>query len=299
MYTGNPNYNCADNGADENCQIDPCGNAVLSSAGSSMEPAYYVLESMTHLRQYFKALEISFVNAGIQAALVKDNWAYTYYVDKDDFSTTAISILLIAVVTVINIVAAFAGPAGWVAMTASAAAAAAGGMLFMDRIVATQQKADDTPKKSAQIGATLASIFQQGMTSFTQANNVLMKGLPYGTEDIRGYISGGAYLNGPNPNTTEITQTANTLLASAAINQLWKQQKIFIMGGGPCDDSGGIGQGPQEAKLCKNNQAWYLFYWQEYLGGIYLGKKKWGNVAAPPGMDSLASEGLTIQVFEA
>jgi len=148
----------------------------------------------------------------------------------------------------------------------------------------------------AQIGATLASLFQQGMTYFTQANNALMKGLPFGNQDIRGYLSGGAYLTGPNPNITAITQTANTLLASAAINQLWKHQKIFIIGGGPCDDSGGIGAGPQEAKLCKNNQAWYLFYWQEYLGHIELGKKQWGNVAAPPGMDTLAGQGITIQV---
>ena len=297
MYTGNPNYNCQDNGADGNCEVDPCNNAVLTSAGSSMVPAYYVLESMTHLLQYFKALEEAFVNAGIQAALVKDNWAYTYYVDKNDFSSTEISVLIIALTTVINIVAAFAGPLGeGIAMGITAAAAAGSGLLYADRIMATAPHENDTPLKAAQMGATLASLFQQGMASFTQANNLLMKGSQYGNQDIRGYISGGAYLTGPNPNITAITQTADTLLASVAINQLWKQQKIFIMGGGPCDDSGGIGNGPQEAKLCRNNQAWYLFYWQEYLGQIHLGKKQWGNVAAPPGMDSLASQGITVQV---
>ena len=299
MYTGNPNYDCQDNGADDNCQVDPCGNAVLNSAGSSMQPAYYVLKSMTHLRQYFKALEEAFVNAGIQAALVKDNWAYTYYVDKNDFSSTELSILIIALTTVINIVAAFACPLGEAAaMSVNAAAAAGGGLLYIDRFLSAPENSDDTPKKAAQMGATLASLFQKGMASFTQANNVLMKGLQFGNQDIRGYLSGGAYLTGPNPNISAITQTAETLLASVAINQLWKQQKIFIMGGGPCDDSGGIGNGPQEAKLCKNNQAWYLFYWQEYLGQIHLGKKQWGNVAAPPGMDTLASQGITVQVIQ-
>ena len=297
MYTGNANFNCQDNGADDNCEVSLCNNPVLNAAGSSMQPAYYILQSLAHFRGYFKALEAAFVNAGIQAALVKDSWAYTYYTDKDDFSTVDMRLLILGISTVMNIAAAFAGPLGeGIAMAINAGVAASGGLLFVDSTLATQQKADDTPKKSAQMGATLASLFQQAMTYFTQANNILMKGQTFGGYDIRSYLAGGAYLNGPNPNITALTETANTLLASVAINQLWKKQKIFIMGGGPCDDSGGIGAGPQEAKLCRNGQAWYLFYWQEYLGGLHLGKKQWGNVAAPPGMDTLAGQGITVQV---
>ena len=297
MYTGDPNFNCYDNAADSNCEVDPCNNPVLNAAASSMVPAYYVLESLTHLRQYYLALEKAFVNAGITAALTKDDWAYTYYVDKNDFSNTEISILIIALTTVLNVLAAFAGPLGEAAaMGIQASVAAVSGALFADRILESTVGQDDTPKKAAQIGATMATWFQQGMTTFTQGNNILMKGLQYGGEDVRSYIADGAYLTGPNPNITAVTQTANTLLASVAINQLWKDQKIYIMGGGPCDDSGGIGSGPQEAKLCKNGQAWYVFYWQEYLGQIHLGKKQWGNVAALPGVADLANEGLTIQV---
>ena len=33
------------------------------------------------------------------------------------------------------------------------------------------------------------------------------------------------------------------------------------MGGGACGDGQGIGSGPQNYSVCRNGQAWYLYYW--------------------------------------
>ena len=88
------------------------------------------------------------------------------------------------------------------------------------------------------------------------------------------------------------------MFMTTTINYLYKQQKIFIVGGGPCNDTGGIGTGPQESKYCRDGKAWYLFFWKEY-GGFNLGKKEWGDVESPPGVDQLSTGdygNLTVQV---
>ena len=144
------------------------------------------------------------------------------------------------------------------------------------------------------MGAQLATAFVDSITNFISANNELMSGQSYlSTGDIRTYLDSGAFVNFQGVDEEAVIAKSRDMLASIAINYLWKQQKIFIMGGGPCDDSGGIGQGPQNAKLCRNGQAWYLFFWREY-GGIHLfSKKQWGNVDVPPGFPQLGTGDYT------
>lgn len=157
---------------------------------------------------------------------------------------------------------------------------------------------DDTFEKSADLGGILGSIVVDSLKSFTTANNQLMGGQSYGDADIRSYLSGGAFLAYPGVDKNAVTDAMTNMLVGVSINQLYRTQKIFIMGGGACDDNQGIGSGPQEATVCRNGQAWYLYYWQEN-DVISTTSHQWGWVASPPGADQLgqgAYSGVSVQV---
>lgn len=125
------------------------------------------------------------------------------------------------------------------------------------------------------------------MKSFTSANNDLMAGKNYqNTGDIKSYLSGGAFVDFGGVDKNSVIDVMNKFLLGNAVNQLWRQQKIFILGGGNCGDGQGIGSGPQEYSICRDGKAWYLYYWHEG-NGDFLSEKQWGYVTNPPGADKL------------
>ena len=157
---------------------------------------------------------------------------------------------------------------------------------------------DDTFEKSADLGGILGSIVVDSLKSFTTANNQLMSGQSYGNADIRSYLSGGAFLSYPGVDKNAVTDAMTNMLVGTSINQLYRTQKIFIMGGGACGDNQGIGSGPQEATVCRDGKAWYLYYWQEN-DVVSTTSHQWGWVASPPGADQLgqgAYSGVSVQV---
>jgi hypothetical protein len=89
------------------------------------------------------------------------------------------------------------------------------------------------------------------MEGFTSANNLLMQGQNYdNTGDLRSYFAGGAFVDFPGVDKNAVINAMNTFLIGNLINNLWKDQKLFILGGGVCGDGQGIGSGPQEATVC-------------------------------------------------
>ena len=145
---------------------------------------------------------------------------------------------------------------------------------------------DDTFQKSADLGGILGTVVVDSLKSFTTANNQLMGGDSYNDADIRSYLSGGAFLEYQGVDKNSVTDAVTNMLVGTSINQLYRQQKVFIMGGGACDDNEGIGSGPQEAVVCRDGKAWYLYYWQEN-DVISTTSHQWGWVNPPPGSDSL------------
>lgn len=98
------------------------------------------------------------------------------------------------------------------------------------------------------------------MEGFTSANNELMEGNNYdGTGDVRSHFAGGAFVDFGGVDKNIVTNAMNSFLLGQSINQLWRAQKIFIMGGGACGDGQGIGLGPADCSVCVNNIAWYLY----------------------------------------
>lgn len=90
----------------------------------------------------------------------------------------------------------------------------------------------------------------------------------------------------------------NNLLIGQAINVLWRQMKVFVLGGAACGDNQGIGNGPPNYNLCREGKAWYLYYWHEN-NVMSLTSHKWGWMDVPPGADQLGSRDcvcVTVQV---
>ncbi|KAL8956484.1 MAG: hypothetical protein Q9183_006294, partial [Haloplaca sp. 2 TL-2023] len=95
---------------------------------------------------------------------------------------------------------------------------------------------------------------------------------------------GGLFLNFPSVDKVALIDSMNAFLIGQAVNQLYRTQKISIMGGGACGDEQGIGSGPQEATVCRDGKACYLYYWQEN-DAISTTAHQWGWVATPPGAE--------------
>lgn len=101
------------------------------------------------------------------------------------------------------------------------------------------------------------------MKSFTTANNRLVSDQMYGDIDIRSYLSGGAFLTYNVVYNNAVTEVMTTMLIGTVINQLYRTQKILMMGGGACGCNQGIGSGSEASVICRDGRAWYVYHCQE------------------------------------
>jgi hypothetical protein len=98
---------------------------------------------------------------------------------------------------------------------------------------------------ASEVSSAIGNVIQSSLSNLINENNLLMAG---GTFDNNGtgianFLTGGGFLNA-SVNEVSTTQGYNTMIQGMAINQLWRQNKIFVMGGGKCGDNQGIGNGP-------------------------------------------------------
>jgi len=198
---------------------------------------------------------------------------------------------------VMGIAAAFAGLGGAVL------GALAGGLTAMyggavGAILPMDQHTDNTFQHSADLGGVLGEVVVGGIQSYISANNILMAGQDYnGTGDLRSYFAGGMFVDYPGVDKNALIHGLNAFLIGQAVNLLWRSQKIFILGSGACGDNQGIGSGPQNYSVCRNNKAWYLYYWQEN-DVVSITMHQWGWAAMPAGADVLGSgdyAGVTVE----
>ncbi|KAI2628536.1 hypothetical protein GGR54DRAFT_636255 [Hypoxylon sp. NC1633] len=287
---GNPDWSCRDDGSASACDLDLCDNRVINSRGDDIRNSYYVLESVNRLHSYFAGISEAFEVSAIASAFSKEKWSETFYKPKNsDKTISTLKEVLNAVTTVLGIGAAFAGLGEGNALQGAiggAMAAAAGGAAAAGSIQLQADK-DDTFQKDADLGAILGKVVTESMKSFTSANNELMAGHNYqNTGDIKTYLQGGAFVNFGGVDKPAVTDVMSRFLIGNAVNELWRQQKIFILGGGQCGDGQGIGTGPKDYNVCRDGKAWYLYYWHEG-NGDFLSNKQWGYVTMPPGADKL------------
>ncbi|OTA59755.1 hypothetical protein K449DRAFT_466779 [Hypoxylon sp. EC38] len=286
---GNPDWSCRDDGSSSSCDLDPCDNRVLNSLGDDIRPAYYVLESINRLHSYFMGMAQSFSTSSIGASLKKESWSTTFYQPKNNDKTiSTIREILNAVTAVVGVAVAFAtaGAAPIVAASAAAMSTAVGAGMSAGSIQLQSEK-DDTLEKDAQLGDVLGSIVVSSLKTFTAINNDLMVGKNYNNQgDITSYLKNGAFVDFGGVDKNGVIDVINAFLIGNAVNELWRQQKIFILGGGKCGDGEGIGSGPKDYSICRDGKAWYLYYWHEGNGDPFSAKQ-WGYVTMPPGADKL------------
>ncbi|KAI9889475.1 MAG: hypothetical protein M1814_005258 [Vezdaea aestivalis] len=293
QYLDNPDWTCEENGMSNNCGFKPCD--IVASDGVVEQP-YYIIESISRLHSYFGGYRQALLTSATTASLALQDWSYTFYKDKDAYDMTFIKELINFLAVIISIASIAIAPeltAVTAVYLALGTSTATGGVLGSS-LYSLHTPVDNTPIKAAALGRYLSDFFTNTTNSLVTSNNQLMAGeeLPDGT-DIRSFMKDGTLVDYPGVNQTEASTGLTDLLMASAVNQLWHEQKIFIMGGGPCDESGGIGHGPQEAKLCLDGKAWFAFYWRENLGQFNLGKARWGYVSAPPGFDHLGTGNMT------
>ena len=286
QYLANPDWTCRTEGSSSNCDFNPCTAAGLNALGpADMQSAYLVLESVNRLHTYFTGLGQALQVSAIGAALAKDDWANIFWNAHHDMDMSGLRNLLTVATTLVGIAAALMGPVGIVAGTVAAVGSTlfGAGVGFANIIV--KDSVNDNFGRAADIGSRLSGIFMQSLEEMITGNNLLMSGQSFGKAgDIRAFLSGGAFADYPGMDQVALIDIMSTKLMATAINALWRQQKVYIMGGGPCDDSGGIGKGPQGYKVCRDGKAWYLFFWEE-LGHIALDMHQWGWISPPPGID--------------
>ncbi|KAI9806400.1 MAG: hypothetical protein M1833_003587 [Piccolia ochrophora] len=294
QFLENPDF-CRDASMTQPCPVLECTQMVFQGDSKTLEPSFYIAKSIENLHAMFMGLSETLQSSTIITSLSKDGWAQIFYRDKDSEDITFWKELANVAATIAATAAAIASI--WVSAATGGAAAAAAvvftGLIF-SKIYSMRAHADDTPIQAASIGFQLANFFSSTLTEFFKANDQLLAGQAYGDMgDLRQVFSDGKFVNLKGINATVMFPAWNNLLMAGAINQLWRQQKIFIMGGGPCDDSGGIGSGQQNSKLCRDGKAWYLNYWRERDGpqlGFPFGKTQWGQVDMPPGWDYLGKQ---------
>ncbi len=179
----------------------------------------------------------------------------------------------------------------------------------------------DVFEKSADLGLILGRIVVDTMKSLTAINNNLMLGdsVEGGRNDIikrpvpggpggvfvpgpagvQEFLADGSFVDFQGVDKNAVIDTMNTFLLAKSINQLWRQQRVYILGGGKCGDGQGIGSGPKNATVCRDGQAWYIYHWQQFEGSTIFDGNKWrGYVTPPPGAEKLGEgefSGITIE----
>jgi len=263
---------------------------VLNDKGKDLRQAYYVTEAVARLHSYFMGLRETFETATFNAAFAQDDWTLTFNRNEGS-DINAVRGILTGAQAIFGVGAAGASIAGpFVAGAGGALTATFAGFngLIMPHLVEAVN--DETLKKSAQLGASLGKFSLSTSKSFVDMNNVLMKGDNFlNSGDIRSYLKGGRWVNFDGIDETATIDGMNTLLTGQAINQLWRYQKVYIMGGGRCGDGQGIGSGPQEGAYCResDNTAWYLYHWEDYHSIKTALDTQFGLVRHPHGMFEL------------
>ena len=109
---GNPDFSCRDDGSSSHCDFDPCDIARLQNVHHETREAYYVMESLSRFHTYFVGMREGFTVSAIGSALSKDDWATTFYKDKDYKQVAALREALNFANMAVGIGASFASLAG-------------------------------------------------------------------------------------------------------------------------------------------------------------------------------------------
>ena len=101
-----------------------------------------------------------------------------------------------------------------------------------------KEQEDGSFKSGANIGEALGRLALETQRLLTVANNDIMDGNGTNTNNlgstVSDYFREGKILNYKGIDKVEVEGRLTGVLQSKAIDSRWKEQSVFIMGGGPC-----------------------------------------------------------------
>ncbi|PGH01386.1 hypothetical protein AJ79_07927 [Helicocarpus griseus UAMH5409] len=293
---GDDGFTCKDNGNDDNCDIDVCNEILNSKHPHDARNAYYVLRSIQNLHSYFKGQNEAFQTGAISAAFAKDAWAGLFYDGDDPKEGQIVKDILDIVSTVFGVAGAAAAlGAEAIAVSSNIVSALVGGSTTS--AYQAVSSGNEEFQVASSIGQLLGDLTLQWSNSRVKGNNELMQGMKFGDMYLDDWIKGGLWVDYPGVPKDEVASNTYAMLKAVAINQIWRMQRVYIIGGGKCGDNQGLGEGTGGTDngayaWCdkSSNQAWYLYYWQKGDHGLPTDK---GWTARPWGADRLGTDAFS------
>ena len=155
-------------------------------------------------------------------------------------------------------------------------------------IINSELMKGDTPAREADLGKILGSVFNETIYYLRDTNNAIMKGSggnkATGATKLLDYLKGGGFVAFEGVNKNEVSNGMTGMFIGTAVNHVWRNQKVGIVGGLPCGEDLGIGLGPKEYEVCRDGKAWYIYHWEEEK---QAGSLDGEGVIMPHGMDLL------------
>lgn len=139
------------------------------------------------------------------------------------------------------------------------------------------------------MGSYLRNGFITAKDTYVKAHNDLLRGLHSQGVDFKDVVRDGNLMSFPGFDVAELTKAIIVQVDARTINALWLAQRVFIMGGGPCTESLGLGKGPTEGYHCFEGRAWFISYWahDDQQNRPFFDPIRNGWADSPPGFDSL------------
>ncbi|KAF9889724.1 hypothetical protein FE257_007030 [Aspergillus nanangensis] len=247
--------------------VPPNNNGGSSSSNNpgDSQAGGNVAASLSNLQAQFDILYGILDSAGTQTSLDIDSIVQNFWKDPAGDSQMELMQGLRAFAMIVGIAASFA--TGGAAIPAAAGSAILGGSITLG--LGSMPGAGE-PKwvKSGDVGHEIAQFISASEHGLQDLYNMIADGKPIGDSnvDLRTVLSDGSYLSS---HRADITENMTSAMKSTVINYLWRQGRIFILGGASCGENQGIGntgshEGYEMIWWCDDeNKAWYLYQFSD------------------------------------
>ncbi|KAF9893505.1 hypothetical protein FE257_010817 [Aspergillus nanangensis] len=218
-----------------------------------------VAASVQNLHEQFDTLRLVLATAGTLTNADLNSVVENFWRNPDN-SGIDMSEGLRSFATVVGLAACFA--TGGVAIPAAAGSAIVSGAITLG--LGAMPSTDARFTKAADVGSLLTDFMaNSALTMDSMYRQIAHGGKLQGTDvDVRTMLTNGTYLD---EHAGEMATMIADSMRSVIINHLWREQRVFIIGGASCAESQGIGstgshEGYEILYWCDpEGKAWYLY----------------------------------------
>lgn len=144
----------------------------------------------------------------------------------------------------------------------------------------------------------------QARDSLVRLHDDMFKGGESFKMTLKDWIGQGSFLEFADFNISTITTVMRDVMIAKSIDIFYRFQRVYILGGQPCDRPSGLGIAPNIGTICYKEKMYSIYYWKASPDGVQrlmpvYNERRWGWVTNPPGMMSLGKgpyEGIPWEV---